>query len=340
VTSQVCDQMGSYASEVLQGQIARVARPIAVPVPVPLARVGNIDLLRIVAAIGVVWFHTMDASSRQIGYAGLPVFLLICFSLITRQSHGHTTAQFLDRRWNRLLKPWLFWSVIYGLCRLAKAVCLADPDSLGQVLSPWAILAGTHAHLWYLPFAFAAGFLVYGINRWSLKSDSTAVALAATVIGVLTLIEYVLSAASHRPVMPLAQWEFGLATIPLGFAIGRSLLAPSRRTRHLLLLAISLMTLSACVILGALGYGSGTIPYGLAVPLVCLAYGCRDRSYLLVASLAPLTLGIYLIHPMVIYGLGHVPGANQHWTIFITLTICISALATAGLMRTPVRKFL
>lgn len=88
--------------------------------PVPLERIGHIDTLRIIAAVGIVWFHTEGAPYRQIGYAGLPIFLLIFFSLITRRSYAETATHFLRRRYERLLKPWLFWSAVYGACRLPR----------------------------------------------------------------------------------------------------------------------------------------------------------------------------------------------------------------------------
>jgi peptidoglycan/LPS O-acetylase OafA/YrhL len=41
--------------------------------PVAAQRVAGIDLLRILAAVGIVWFHTEGAPCRQIGYAALTV---------------------------------------------------------------------------------------------------------------------------------------------------------------------------------------------------------------------------------------------------------------------------
>ncbi|MDI6450652.1 acyltransferase [Anaerobaca lacustris] len=329
--------MGLEASQLLRDQVADDARPLSVSLP--MERVGSIDWLRVLAAVGIVWFHTEGAPYRQIGYAGLPVFLLIFFSLITIRSTADPALGFLRRRWDRLLKPWLFWSVLYGALRLAKAVCLRDAGSFQEMLSFETILMGTHVHLWYLPYAFGSGFLVYWVNRRTAQIDHTIAAFAATGIGLLLLIVHALGLSTGRWVRPLPQWEFGLAAVPLGFAIGRCLMVPARRTQQFLLSTISLTTLATTATLSAICRSSSAIPYMLAVMLVCLAYGRRTNNSVIVALLAPLTFGVYLIHPLIDYGLRQLITSEQHCAAFIGLTVCLSGLVTLALMRTPVRRF-
>jgi peptidoglycan/LPS O-acetylase OafA/YrhL len=54
---------------------------------------------------------------------------------------------------------------------------------------------------------------------------------------------------------------------------------------------------------------------------------------------APLTSGIYLIHPLVGYGLKPFMGAGQHPAAFIILAVCVSAVVTLGLTKTPLKRF-
>ncbi len=306
-----------------------------------MERVDSIDRLRVLAAIGIVWFHTEGAPYRQIGYAGLPVFLLIFFSLITVRSTADPALGFLRRRWDRLLKPWLFWSALYGALRLAKAAYLRDTPSCQEMLSLETILMGTHVHLWYLPYAFGSGCLVYWVNRRTAQIDHAFAAFVATGIGLLLLVAHVLGLSTGQLMRPLPQWEFGLAAVPLGFAVGRCLMVPERRTQQFLLSAVALTTLAtAAVLSAAVGPMSSAIPYTLAVVLVCLAYGRRTNDSVVVALLAPLTFGIYLIHPLINYGLGQFVASEQHCAAFIGLTVCLSGLVTLALMRTPVRRFL
>jgi len=133
--------------------------------PAPAPRLASIDLLRILAVVGIIWFHTEGAPHRDIGYAALPVFLLLFFALITKQGQTYSTRRFLKRRWDRLLKPWLFWSVVYGVGRVTQAACDRDLSCLANLLSTETFLAGTYIHLWYLPYVFASGLLLHVLNR-------------------------------------------------------------------------------------------------------------------------------------------------------------------------------
>jgi peptidoglycan/LPS O-acetylase OafA/YrhL len=316
-----------------------VAQPRVVPLAVPLERIGSIDLLRILAALGIIWFHIGDAPYRQIGYAGLPVFLLVFFSLVTRKAAAHTASEFLRRRWHRLLKPWLFWSVVYGLCRLTKAICVADLSSLHHLASWETVLAGTCIHLWDLPYAFVGGLVVHVLNRRVRTGESPAVTAGLAVFGVLVLFACAADMARHTLAPPLPQWEFGLAALPLGVALGRCLTPGSRRRRNLLLSLVGGITLAGCAILGLLGFAGPALPYGLAIALVCLAYGWQTESRGLVAALAPLTLGIYLLHPLLLYGLRGLFAPPTNYPVLVILTAGICGLVVLGLMRTPLRKF-
>lgn len=162
------------------------------------ARVANIDRLRILAAIGIVWFHTENAPYRHIAYAGLPVFLLIFCSLLTSQGWRGTTAEFLKRRWHRLLKPWLFWSAVYGLCRLANALHTGDAMSLRQMLSAETLLAGPSIHLWYLPYAFLVGAVIHAMNRWTSHIREETVILANMAAGTVLLAVHATGVWTHH----------------------------------------------------------------------------------------------------------------------------------------------
>jgi surface polysaccharide O-acyltransferase-like enzyme len=304
---------------------------------VPAQRLASIDLLRILAVVGIIWFHTEGAPHREIGYAALPVFLLLFFALITRQSQTCSTRHFLKRRWDRLLKPWLFWSVVYGVGRVTQAVCDRDLSCLANLLSLETLLAGTHIHLWYLPYAFASGLLLHVLNRPISKVNNNLVVFVATLVGVLTLSVCTLD--THVSVLrpPLPQWEFGLAALPVGLAVGRSLAMPSHRAqvRHLCMICVA--TTGTCAIATSFHAGSAPVPYGLAIVLVCLACGWQSNGNGFVAAVAPLTFGIYLVHPLAMYGVKHFFPADGHYAAFIALTTCLSGIVTWGLMRTPLR---
>jgi surface polysaccharide O-acyltransferase-like enzyme len=363
------DSLQLDVPRILPARVLRRAEPTPALVSLPLERVAGVDLLRIMAAVGIIWFHMEGAPHRGIGYAGLPVFLLIFFSLVTRQSPARTTVEFVSRRWQRLLKPWLFWSLVYGSCQLAKAAATADWHPLHEILSVKTLFIGTWVHLWYLPYAFVLGLLLHVLNQRisavnpdaqrrcgpDAQPDRTAalrawgghvaVVVTATVVGVVTLAACAAHLAGRALTPPLPQWEFGLATIPLGLAVGRSLAVPSRRAQAWLLLMIAGATVGVSALLTSLGFRSMAVPYSLAVVLVCLAYLWPVRSNAFISAVAPLTFGIYLIHPLVIYGLEHsltrsgAAGvlANGHYGVAIILTTCLAGAVTWGLTKTPLR---
>jgi membrane-bound acyltransferase YfiQ involved in biofilm formation len=331
--------MEMHPSDALTDHVGPRARPTATAVSLPPVRAANIDRLRILAALGIVWFHTEGAPSRQIGYAGLPIFLLIFFSLIVRNAHAGGMAGFVKRRWSRLMVPWLFWSLAYGSCKLAKAVCTTDKDALHDILSAQTLLAGTHLHLWYLPYAFVLGCMIHQVNRWTSRLNDAAVVLVATAAGVFLLAAGPLGIIPNGVRPPLPQWNFGLAAVPLGFALGRSLAIPSRDTQRLLLSMVALATSLVCIMLNSAGFPGLAIPYGLAMVLVCIAYAWHAGSDAFVAAVAPLTFGIYLVHPLISIGLQRVVAAGQHPAALILLTAGISGLVTLGLTKTPLRRF-
>jgi peptidoglycan/LPS O-acetylase OafA/YrhL len=334
-----CDPMETHTAHVPHDPAILATPSLPATAPPSRERIASLDLLRLLAAIGIVWFHTDEAARRSLGYAGLPIFLLIFYCLVVKWGHVHTSRHFLKRRWNRLLQPWLFWSVAYGLCRLIKSVYLTDHQSLHSLFSVETILAGTSYHLWYLPYAFLSGFLVYLIQRWTRHANHTTVVLSAAAIGAVMLIAYAMGWSLHRGIRPLAQWQFGLLAVPLGFAIGRCLMISSRPVRTALLSTISLTVMAVYAVLDVYGSASPVLPYVLAVVLVCLACVRPGRNNAFTASLASLTFGVYLLHPMVAYGLRPFLAADPHYVMFIALTAGISGLVTLGPMRTPVRRF-
>jgi len=214
-----------------------------------------------------------------------------------------------------------------------------DWTSLGGMVSLKTAFTGTYIHLWYLPYAFISGFLVYAVNRWTSKINYVAVVFTAAGIGALMLIASAVDMSAHRLMEPLPQWEFGLAAIPLGFAVGRCLMIPSRRAQRRLLLMIAVVTMAVCVALISSGFPSPAIAYGLAIVPVCLACGWQSKSNGLTAALAPLTFGVYLIHPLIAFGLKTIFSVERDHAALIALTVCISGLVTWGLMKTPLRRF-
>lgn len=116
----------------------------------------DIEILRIASAFGIVWFHA-GRDVWGIGYGGLVVFLILSsFFSTARSGKRSTIRQILSRRASRLLVPWALWMVLYGIRNHFIDRDLVETDR------GWfnGVLAGTQIHLWFLPYAFAAGVVL------------------------------------------------------------------------------------------------------------------------------------------------------------------------------------
>jgi len=112
----------------------------------------EVEILRILSAFGIVWFHN-GRDTYGVGYGGLVVFLVLSTYFGAAKSGGATgIGQILSKRSLRLLLPWAVWMLAYGVQNHFIDRNIVETDR-GW---PNGILAGTRIHLWYLPYAFVA----------------------------------------------------------------------------------------------------------------------------------------------------------------------------------------
>ena len=182
-------------------------------------RIANIEQLRILSAFGVASFHTYDRFPRSIGVAGFIILLLSYCAFVVNKPEPYGVAKVARRKAERLIKPWLFWSVIYGMLGLAKMVY--ENVSFSDVFSPTRLVIGTRIHLWFLPFAFVAALLLACVHRKITDIRDSYTIITAISIEALCVFGCSIIQSHLHPPTPLAQWILGLPAKPLGFAIGR-----------------------------------------------------------------------------------------------------------------------
>jgi peptidoglycan/LPS O-acetylase OafA/YrhL len=76
-----------------------------------------IEFLRVIAALGIVFFHAKTGFS-EIGYAGLVAFLVLSLSLEVGINYERKRS--IKNLALTFIIPFLIWSVIYALLNLAR----------------------------------------------------------------------------------------------------------------------------------------------------------------------------------------------------------------------------
>lgn len=252
----------------------------------------DVELLRIISAFGVVWFHVVGLPGRDVAYAGLVVFLVFSAFFAVSSSKAHS----LWSRVRRLLVPCLIWSVVYALLRVARDLPVFEPSA------GWAgrLLATPSIHLWYLPFIFIAIILIDRLKGWVPKREF---GIAAGVLCALML------AASpwwrqHPLGIPWAQYIHAWPAVCFGVFLGcHRALSTRKRLLILLLVAAAL----GYTFMHDLGRVSVSYAVGLSVACVLLLPKSLITRGRWVRTLADAMLGVYIIHVavlLVLYKLG------------------------------------
>jgi len=314
-------------------QTAHVAEPSAPPAAAASSSSGPvpaIDLLRVLATVAVVVLHVASNlvyDPARIGTGNwwaanvvnayvrwcVPVFVMISGYLLLSPDKTYGTGEFYRRRLARLGVPVVAWTVIYFVWRETWG-----NEEIGLRAVVWSIAIGNpEFHLYFLFLIFGLylftpalrTFVARATAREQLWAGGLAlgVAVADDVVHLLVPLKpetvvshfvpfvgyYVLGHALPRlPLTPRwrAVWWTGVAVVPLVAAVALGWLAThGQATRGFLLLAY----LSPFVAWTSLGV------FVLAVRAPVGGFVDRLGRSAAVRWTAPATLGVYLLHPIV-----------------------------------------
>ena len=310
-------------------------------------RIANIERLRIVSAFAVASFHVDDWFPRSIGVAGFIILLLSFCAFVVNKPEPYSITDLAKRKAQRLLKPWLFWSMIYGGLSLVKMIY--ENLSFSDVFSPTMLLTGTRIHLWFLPFAFVAALLLALIHRRTVSISDSFTITTAISIGTLCILGCSIIQSRLQLPTPLAQWTLGLPAIPLGFALGRIKILEriEDRRKYFVFVILSMMAASAvCIVLAWVSHGTWldygskfAIRYFVSITIFCFALNWRGHLDPISRNLALLSYGIYLIHPLVTVPFYQFGIAIQHPFVLLFLVLFVSSLIIIILRKTPLKQF-
>lgn len=242
----------------------------------------SVDLMRIVAAFGIVWAH-MGAPGAIFGYLALALFVVLAGFLAVRTADRSPGRGFVRSRLRRLLGPWLVWSALYLLLESVRA---GDPSRLWQLTDPASLLIGPLIHLWFLPFlALAAPLAVIVARRLDRPSRLTVAAVALAPVGAAAIWLH----DSGRLGEPFVQWAFAVTPLLYGTlaAAGRGVGRP---------LAPLVFVLLACLP-PVLVWGSVMAPFLISAALVFEAVWRTGLTGRVWPALGSAAFGVYILHP-------------------------------------------
>jgi fucose 4-O-acetylase-like acetyltransferase len=291
-------------------------------------RNDTIELLRIVSACGVVWFHMETTAFKRVSFAGL-VFFLVISVVFQRESAKREKAHvYFQKRVTRLVFPWMVWFAIYGLLNLVRGKELLPYSS--EILP--GILAGPWIGLWYLPFSFISAGLTYGLLRLLKLTDPILELFVWGALSVIGLVTVSVVRSSHTMDAPWAQWLHAAPSIPVGMALACATRSITHYRQKLCLLQAALLV--ACVSLYRIDPGTA-LSYGIGTLLVSGGLAFSAQLPPLVGRLSELCMGVYLIHGAVMAAAKVLPMVTQYSWTWYTFTILVSFCLIAVVRRVP-----
>lgn len=324
----------------------------------------NLDLLRVTAAVAVIWLHVSaevvgtnpdihslkwwtgnvaDAFSRWC----VPVFVMISGALLFSSSSNYTPIEFYKKRASRLFIPIVFWTLVYIFFR-------AYTDSTFNItIAIKSIVNGMpYYHLWYVYMVIGLYFAAPFLRPVVTGVDSGSVRLLIIGCFVIAAIEATLGGSASATFLPRFLPYIGY------FLAGYHLLNHrSNLTGGLLAFIVFVCGIIVATATGALftviGPSSWEIMYTYLNPIVIimslsvfLLFTKNTTVNLLPTGItqriAPITLGVYLIHPLWLWFLAKfgISGFLIHPVIGIPITTCLaftlSAISAALLASVPV----
>ena len=287
-----------------------------------------LEYLRILAAVGIVWFHNSTAPLHWLGLSGLWVFLLISFTLLSRTAPNQPMAAFAAVKARRVMVPWVFWSVAYLLFGLWQFHRHGTP-----FYERWMLLTGFSLHLWYLPYLFGSAITLHFARRSNAAFDRPAGVLFFVLVGLVLLAA---NGVWHPDTPPFAQWMTAVPVTLLGYAWGRIALLPDTRSRRTAATALAVCVVAMCIarlfMPGRHGQDGMTVLLGFAAFVAIGALPLPSTAA--VRLLSPLTLGIYLVHPLVMAVFAKMTGESGS-LLRIIMVFAASAVVVYGMKKIP-----
>ena len=250
----------------------------------------DLELIRVVSAFGIVWFHSGISYARDVAYSGLICFIVLSayFASISNRKHK------ISKRVSRLLIPYLIWSAIYGLFNLIRGVNIF-PENYSFIN---ALLASTSIHLWYLPFIF---FCILAVDVTKRYYPQNLIGLFSGITALLLIV----TASVWRSLNYMPPWGQYIHALP-AFLVGVfwgcfGEIRPVFRNVLLFCIYIVLTIMLAKDLSGfSITYLVGLIPC-----LLLLKKESAIKKSRMIGTLSNASFGVYLVHILPLFLVQH-----------------------------------
>ncbi len=273
----------------------------------------NIELLRIIAAYGIVEFHS-GAPLAGIAFGGVVAFTVLAnlFQVCdpTRQRSRSALA-------TSLLVPWAFWMLVYGALNLIFRGYLLNPD----LPIIYGLGIGPGGHLWFLPFIFVALIT----NRALVQLIGPMWLMAASLVLLLGLVASGWWVEQWQTALdPLSQYAHALPGLMIGTALGCGL---ASRHRRLALIATAL----AGLVLAYWQFAETDMAAGWQYPVAIAAVLAALLLPALPFNVEPVSrcmMGVYLVHMGMLSLCNQLTGEHQLVTVVLAFGLSLAGVWT------------
>jgi len=254
--------------------------------------------------IGTPWGETLRVMTRW----AVPFFFLASGFTI-----GSSDAGGILKRVNKLISILFYGSVIY-----IPIIFYQTGDdyikTINKILSPDTFHYGLYGHLWFIG-SLIAGLVLFWYARSNL-SHRQSLLLSCFIIFMCWFGDAIKSFGVQVWFFYLFRYLIGFALVYVGWSIGVGKISVPKNNRVLSMIFIMCLLMMGTEYFVSFSYFDGThgerqfplacIPAALVLLFICVNSKV-ERSFLSNAGEA-YSLGIYIIHPLVIYVIGKISG--------------------------------
>lgn len=159
-------------------------------------RLVVLDAARVLAALGVVWFHTIESAdlraSGVLGRFSVAFYSMVGVLFLFEHLERNPDRGFLTYAWGRIQRlylPFLAWTAVsIGLFAAARAT--AFPDLHMPALDWNLLVGGATIPLWFIPFMVVAMMLVFPVAKFATRRRDFDLAVLGLALATALTLDY------------------------------------------------------------------------------------------------------------------------------------------------------